>query len=106
MTLAELRRNAGVRGTRKLIAYRDTVYDVTACPRWHPELHEQLHCAGQDPTSALPDGPHGEKVLPAPLLRRWEGWNFRHAKGGVAPYKIAGDRSSKAPLRVLLWMYN
>ena len=63
VTLAELRRNSGERGTRKFIAYRGIVYDVTDCPKWRPELHEQLHFAGQDLSSELPDAPHGEEVF-------------------------------------------
>ena len=60
---AELRRNSGERGTRKFIAYRGIVYDVTDCPKWRPDLHEQLHFAGQDLTSELPDAPHKEEVF-------------------------------------------
>jgi predicted heme/steroid binding protein len=60
---AELRRNTGERGTRKYIAYAGLVYDVTECPKWKPELHEQLHFAGQDLTSELPDAPHKTEVF-------------------------------------------
>ncbi len=63
VTLAELRRNSGERGSRKYIAYCGIVYDVTDCPKWRPEMHEQLHFAGQDLTSELPDAPHGEEVF-------------------------------------------
>ncbi len=40
VTLAELRRNNGERGTRKYIAHGGLVYDVTDCPKWRPEMHE------------------------------------------------------------------
>ena len=60
---SELRRNTGAGGTRKYIAYRGVVYDVTDCPKWHPDLHEQLHFPGQDLTSELPDAPHKEEVF-------------------------------------------
>ncbi|MGE5072549.1 MAG: cytochrome b5 domain-containing protein [Anaerolineae bacterium] len=63
ISLAELRRNSGDRGTRKYIAFRGIVYDVTDCPKWRPDLHEQLHFAGQDLTSELPDAPHKEEVF-------------------------------------------
>ncbi len=69
ITLAELRRNNGERGTRKYIAYRGLVYDVTECSKWQPELHEQLHFAGQDLTSELPDAPHKEDVFRRPCVK-------------------------------------
>ncbi len=69
ISLAELRRNNGDRGTRKYIAYRGIVYDVTDCPKWRPQLHEQLHFAGQDLTSELPDAPHQEDVFQRPCVK-------------------------------------
>ena len=63
ITLTELRRNNGERGTRKYIGYKGIVYDVTDCPKWRPDLHEQLHFPGQDLTSELPDAPHQEEVF-------------------------------------------
>jgi predicted heme/steroid binding protein len=59
----ELRRHTGERGTRKYIAYHGIVYDVTDCPKWRTDLHEQLHFPGQDLTSELPDAPHKEEVF-------------------------------------------
>ena len=59
----ELRKNTGERGTRKYIAYHGIVYDVTDCPKWRTELHEQLHFPGQDLTTELPDAPHQEEVF-------------------------------------------
>ena len=47
----------------KYIAYRGLVYDVTDCPKWRPDVHEQLHFPGQDLTSELPDAPHKEEVF-------------------------------------------
>jgi predicted heme/steroid binding protein len=69
ITLAELRRHNGERGTRKFIAYRGLVYDVTDCPKWRPEMHEQLHFPGQDLTSELPDAPHQEDVFRRPCVK-------------------------------------
>ncbi len=69
ISLAELRRNNGERGTRKYIAYRGLVYDVTECPKWRPEMHEQLHFAGQDLTAELPEAPHQDDVLRRPCVK-------------------------------------
>jgi predicted heme/steroid binding protein len=63
VTQLELRRNTGERGTRKFVAYHGVVYDVTDCPRWRLDLHENLHFAGQDLTGELPDAPHQEEVF-------------------------------------------
>jgi len=63
VTLAELRQNSGERSTRKWVVYQDVVYDVTDCPRWRNDLHENLHFPGQDLTSELVDAPHSEIVF-------------------------------------------
>ena len=59
----ELRRNNGEHGSRKYIACNGIVYDVTDCPKWRAELHEQLHFPGLDLSSELPDAPHKEEVF-------------------------------------------
>ena len=59
----ELRVHTGERGTRKFIVYDGIVYDVTDCPKWRPDLHEQMHFPGQDLTSEFPDAPHKEEVF-------------------------------------------
>lgn len=69
VTLAELRRNTGERGSRKWIACGGTVYDVTDCPKWRADLHEQLHFPGQDLTSELPDAPHKNEVFERPCVK-------------------------------------
>jgi predicted heme/steroid binding protein len=69
VSLAELRRNNGDRGSRKFVAYQGVVYDVTDCPRWRLELHERLHFAGQDLSSELPDAPHQQEVFTRPCVR-------------------------------------
>jgi predicted heme/steroid binding protein len=69
VTLAEVRRNTGEHGSRKWIACGGTVYDVTDCPKWRTDMHEQLHFAGQDLSSELPDAPHKEEVFTRPCLR-------------------------------------
>ena len=69
VTQMELKRNTGERGTRKLIAYEGIVYDVTDCPKWRLDLHEQLHFPGQDLTSELPDAPHEEDVFSRPCVK-------------------------------------
>ena len=69
VTQMELRRNTGERGTRKLIAYRGIVYDVTDCPKWRLDMHEQLHFPGQDLTDEIPDAPHLEDVFSRPCVK-------------------------------------
>ena len=39
ISLLELKRNMGERGSRKFIAYNGIVYDVTDCPKWKNDLH-------------------------------------------------------------------
>ena len=68
VTMAELRRNTGERGTRKFIAYEGIVYDVTDCLKWHGDLHENLHFPGQDLSSELEDAPHAESVFLHPCV--------------------------------------
>ena len=63
VSFAELRRNNGDLGSRKFVAYKGIVYDVTDCPKWRPDMHEQLHFPGQDLTSELPDAPHKDEVF-------------------------------------------
>jgi predicted heme/steroid binding protein len=69
ITLPELRRNNGDRGARKWLAYDGVVYDVTDCPKWHTDMHEQLHFPGQDLTSELPDAPHKKEVFTRPCVK-------------------------------------
>lgn len=69
ITQTELRRSTGERGTRKFIAFEGIVYDVTDCPKWRTDLHEQLHFPGQDLTSELPDAPHERDVFSRPCVK-------------------------------------
>lgn len=69
VTLAELHHNSGERSTRKWIAYQGVVYDVTDCPRWGKEMHEQLHFPGQDLSTELIDAPHSENVFSRPCIK-------------------------------------
>jgi predicted heme/steroid binding protein len=69
VTEMELRRNNGDRGSRKYVAFKDIVYDVTDCPKWRLELHENLHFPGQDLTNELPDAPHAEDVFSRPCVK-------------------------------------
>jgi predicted heme/steroid binding protein len=69
VTDTELKRSTGERGTRKYIAYQGVVYDVTDCPKWRTDLHEQMHFPGQDLTSELPDAPHAEEVFSRPCVK-------------------------------------
>lgn len=63
ISLAELKRHTGERGTRKFIVHQGIVYDVTDCPKWRLDMHEWLHFPGQDLTSELPEAPHKEEVF-------------------------------------------
>ena len=65
----ELRHQNGERGARKFVAYKGIVYDVTDCPKWRLDLHENLHFAGQDLTHELPDAPHEEDVFTRPCVK-------------------------------------
>ena len=69
ITEMELRRNTGERGSRKYVAHKGIVYDVTDCPKWRLDLHENLHFPGQDLTSELPDAPHEEDVFTRPCVK-------------------------------------
>ena len=53
-----------------LPAFDGYVYDVTDCPKWRTGMHEQLHFAGQDLTSELPEAPHEADVFDRPCVRR------------------------------------
>jgi len=65
----ELSRQNGEHGARKFIAYKGVVYDVTDCPKWRLDLHENLHFPGQDLTSELPDAPHKDDVFTRPCVK-------------------------------------
>jgi predicted heme/steroid binding protein len=65
----ELRRQNGDRGARKFVAYKGVVYDVTDCPKWRLDLHENLHFPGQDLTTELPEAPHQEDVFTRPCVK-------------------------------------
>ncbi|MCC6299068.1 MAG: cytochrome b5 [Anaerolineales bacterium] len=69
MSDLELLCQNGEHGARKFIAYKGVVYDVTDCPKWRLDLHENLHFPGQDLTSELPDAPHKEEVFTRPCVK-------------------------------------
>jgi predicted heme/steroid binding protein len=69
-TTLELQRYNGERGQRVYLAHAGVVYDVTDCPKWRTGFHEQLHFAGFDLTSELPDAPHGQEVFKRPCVKR------------------------------------
>jgi len=69
VTQMELRRGTGERGAPKLIAFHGIVYDVSDCPKWRKDMHEQLHFPGQDLTTELPDAPHAEDVFSRPCVK-------------------------------------
>ena len=69
ITPLELRRGNGERGARTWIAFNGLVYDVTDCPKWRTDLHEQLHFPGQDLSSEHPDAPHKREVFDRPCVK-------------------------------------
>ena len=70
ITLAELRRSTGERGTRMLVACEGIVYDVTDCPRWRRGLHENQHFPGQDLSEELSkEAPHSTEVFNNPCVK-------------------------------------
>ena len=69
ISLAEVRRSTGERGTRKLVAYDGLVYDVTDCRRWSKDMHEQQHFPGQDLTGEMQDAPHKQEVFQHPCVK-------------------------------------
>jgi len=70
VSLLALRRNNGEMGRPKYIAYKGVVYDVSDCPKWRTDMHENLHWPGQDLTDELPDAPHEEEVFHRPCVKR------------------------------------
>ena len=69
VTLKELKRMSGDRGSAKWVAHQGVVYDVTDCPRWREDLHERQHFPGQDLTDELADAPHSDSVFTRPCVR-------------------------------------
>ena len=68
VSVTELKRSTGEHGTRKFIAHKGIVYDVTDCPKWRMEMHENLHFPGQDLTSELEEAPHEADVFSRPCV--------------------------------------
>jgi predicted heme/steroid binding protein len=68
VSISELHRSTGERGTRMYVAFGGLVYDVTDCPRWKSGLHERLHFPGQDLTDELRQAPHLVDVFKRPCV--------------------------------------
>jgi predicted heme/steroid binding protein len=69
ITDMKLRRNNGDKGAPKWIAHDSIVYDVSECPKWRKEMHENLHFPGQDLTIELADAPHSISVFLHPCIK-------------------------------------
>ena len=69
VSVSELHRSTGERGTRMYVAHKGLVYDVTDCLRWKSRLHEGLHFPGQDLTAELVEAPHVEEVFKRPCVK-------------------------------------
>ncbi len=65
----ELHKQNGEKGARKWVAFNGVVYDVTNCPKWKLDLHEQLHFPGQDLSGELEEAPHQEEVFTRPCIK-------------------------------------
>jgi predicted heme/steroid binding protein len=62
-TEEELRKYNGKKGRPAYVAYEGKVYDVSASFLWQDGLHQVLHSAGVDLTTALEQAPHSAEVL-------------------------------------------
>lgn len=62
ITKAELALRNGQDREEVWIAYKGSIYDVTASRLWRNGMHYE-HWAGQDLTDELPDAPHTESVF-------------------------------------------
>ena len=62
ITKAELALRNGQDREEVWIAYKGSIYDVTASRLWRKGMHYE-HWAGQDLTDELPDAPHTESVF-------------------------------------------
>jgi len=70
VSILELKRNTGERGTRMFVAHKGLVYDVTDCSRWRTGLHENQHFPGQELTDELENNaPHTEIVFRNPCVK-------------------------------------
>ena len=63
VSMDELKRQTGEKGSRMWLAKNGIVFDVTDCPKWRTGLHEFLHFPGQDLSDEFPEAPHGEEVF-------------------------------------------
>jgi predicted heme/steroid binding protein len=62
-TREELAGFDGKEGRPAYIAFRGTVYDVSASLMWQDGLHEDEHSAGLDFTDDMDFAPHNDAVL-------------------------------------------
>ncbi len=65
MTMEEIARFDGKEGRAAYIAYRGTIYDVSASKLWQGGSHVRRHQAGLDLTDVLKQAPHGEDTVTA-----------------------------------------
>lgn len=63
-----LKQNNGEGGTRKYIAFQGIVYDVSDCPHWRNDLHEQMHFPGLDLSTEMDEAPHNQAVFKRPCV--------------------------------------
>lgn len=70
VTRSELRRSDGYSGAPKFVAWNGLVFDVTECPKWRTDMHEEQHFPGQELTTALQEAPHKHEVFDYPCVKQ------------------------------------
>jgi predicted heme/steroid binding protein len=69
VSLSEFHRSTGEHGTRRYVAHKGLVYDVTDCLRWKTSLPESLHFPSQDLTAELGEAPLQDEVFKRPCVK-------------------------------------
>lgn len=62
-TMEEVAKHTGRGGTAAWFVFGDKIYDVTKSDLWTEGDHQEMHTAGRNLTSEMPDAPHDEDVL-------------------------------------------
>ena len=67
-TADELAKFDGLHGQPAYVAYKGTVYDVSASSMWADGDHGGFHQAGADLTAEFDDAPHDELIVDFPVV--------------------------------------
>jgi predicted heme/steroid binding protein len=68
ITELELRHNTGECGSCKFTDHKGIVYDLTDCPKWRNDLHENLYFPGQNLACEIEKAPHKKDVFTHPCV--------------------------------------